>query len=388
MPFKYKHTNQDKIVFTRLNESGSRILIFLISIIFTIIGFGFLYFVKSSDVLITTLKFSFPSFGLMGIYIGIIFPKLQKTKIPDEIIFDNSKGRVEVKQKLSEINLAYIYYDEIADFVIIPKKIQQNNNTQITSYTKYNYHIYLVKKDGGQWELLKTSNEKKALLDVANLKTIIKLSVPPQKVELSVPQSLKYSILKKYNKVELSWRNKIGSSAFFLAIFSLVFVAFSYAIIYTGNSMFTDLPIFFYIVYGFIATLFVFVIGFNANAMIKNAKTIYSLVISDQFLTYFEKNQEEIIKKEIKIKFSDIHAISFSFDTDNTMRKIFVLTHEQFKQKNNTKVSLSLDYFKSIFEFYQSLVSLNIDDLTAVEALYIETYLQQQIREIGNVEIS
>jgi hypothetical protein len=148
-----------------------------------------------------------------------------------------------------------------------------------------------------------------------------------------------------------------------------------------------DFPVFGYLIVGFIGVVFVIVIGGNMMKMIKNARTVYAVAVSSSSLDYMERDLAGRMRKTVQFPLQDIHAISFSFDTDNAMRKIFIYTHEQFTKQDKLKVSLSIDSIKEIYNFYTGLVSLDMQDLTPVEALQIENYLQQQIREKGNIQI-
>jgi hypothetical protein len=52
------------------------------------------------------------------------------------------------------------------------------------------------------------------------------------------------------------------------------------------------------------------------------------------------------------------------------------------------KVSFSIDSIKEMYNFYTQLVSLDMQDLTAVETLQMENFLQQKIKERGDIEIA
>lgn len=389
MPFKYNDTHPDKIVFTKLGVGFNQFLFISIGSIFTIIGFCLFYFIEETPSILSIFQFIFPAFGIMVIGVGIMLPKIQSENIPDQIIFDNPNGRIEINQKASVIKTAYIYYDEIDDFTIHFKKIETSRSTGLSpTLSSYSCHIFLTKKDGGQWELLKRNSEREALEEIAKLKTRIHLSAKPKRVTLNIKDSKKYHISKGSNKTELSWRNRLGFSPVFLVIFTISFLTVAYAISSIVSSMGSSLSVFFYFVIGFIGFVFIWVVGGNTLKMIKNAKTIYAVGISHTDLDYFERDHKGEIKKNIKFPLIDIHALSFSFDTENTVRKIFIYTHEQFKKKDSLDLSLNVDSIKNYYNFYKEVAVLELQNITAVEALYIEAYLQQQISERGNIKVA
>jgi hypothetical protein len=41
-----------------------------------------------------------------------------------------------------------------------------------------------------------------------------------------------------------------------------------------------------------------------------------------------------------------------------------------------------------MYNFYKNLLSLELKDLTPVETLQVENYLQQQIKEKGNIQVA
>lgn len=387
MPFKYTVKDQNKITFTRLNAGCGRFLFIFVGTIFTLIGLCLIAFMENPQMPFSIIRFVVPIFGLGAIYAGIMFPKMQQRNIPDEIIFDNANGRVEINQKESDIKTAYIYYDEIADFIVKAKKQESSSSGTSSSRTYYTYHVYLKKKDGGQWELLKFGSESSAVEEVLKLKSLVRLEMPPQKVSPDVTQSQKFKISNDYHKTEISWRNKIGYGPLFLALFCALFLTIGYAILGSGF-LEEDFPVFAYFVVGFIGVVFVIVIGGTIMRMVKNANTVFAIVVSTANLDYIERDVAGRIKKTVQFPLSDLHAISFSFDTDNVLRKIFIYTHEQFEKQNTMTVSFSLESIKAMYAFYKDLVSLDLQDLTAVETLQVENYLQQQIRERGNIQVA
>lgn len=383
MPFKYSIINSDKIVFKRLESGCARVIFIVVGSIFTIIGFSLIFLINNSEMMLSLIKFLFPTLGLIAIYAGIKFPSIQSKITPDEIIFDNQKGRIEINQKNSEVNTAYIYYDEIANFIIQVKRRNRNNSTTSNTGSSYTYHVYLLKKDGGQWELLNRSTESAAQEEITKIKSAINFSVKPVRESITLSASKKYNIFNNNLKTELIWRNKLGYGPLFLGLFAVFFIAVFSTIIKSIN-----IPIFAYIVIGFILSVFVFVIGRLAIKMIKNAKTEYSLYISDTTLSYIEKDLSGGIKKDVRIPYSNLHSIAFSFDSENTLRNMYIYTHEQYNAKSSMKLSFSLNSILDVYNFYKNLIILDFQNLTAVEALHLENYLQQQILEIGKIEIA
>jgi hypothetical protein len=386
MPFKYS-VEPDKIVFTRLGAGCSQAMFIGIGSLFTVIGICLFIFIDNPVMPLSGMRFLFPVMGLLAVYVGIKLPKIQSKSTPDSITFYNNTGRVEVAQKASGIQSAFMYYDEIEGFIYKAKSQRSSSSSTTTNRTTYTYHIYLVKKDGAQWELLKLNSEIDAIAEVAKLSLLVNLKVTPQKQAVSLAESPKYKISNSGNSAEITWRNSVGMGPVYLLLFVCVFCFVGYIFIGAGF-IDNDFPVFAYVVVGFIATIFVVVVGFTAANMFKNSKTIYAVSITDHSFDYFEKDLAGRIRKDIRFPLSDLRSISFSFDTESTLRKIFIYTHDQFEQMKNMRVTLSFQAIKDMYTFYSGLVSLNMQDLTAVEALQMENYIQQQIALRGNSQVA
>jgi hypothetical protein len=388
MPFKYAVSAADRIVFTRLEGGCDRFMFVAIGALFTLIGIGLIIFGGGIEMPFGMIRFIFPLFGFGAIYAGIALPQIQRKSTPDEIIFDNPNGRVEVNQQASDIKTAFIYYDEVDDLILKIKKEESRSSSSTTSTRSYySYHVYLAKKDGGQWELLKRSTEAAALEEIEKLKAVIRFSAVPQRVDLNIRQSTKYKVVNEHHYTEINWQNKIGYGPIFLGAFIILFVTIGYIILNSGPGH-SDFPVFGYVIAGFIGSVFLFVVFGNAMKMIKNSKTIYAVVISSSGLDYVERDLSGRIQKTTHFPLADIHAVSFSFDTDSTMRKIFIYNHAQFEKQKAMKVSFSIEALKDMYNFYKNLVALEMQDLTPVEALQMENYIQQQIKERGNIQIA
>jgi hypothetical protein len=384
MPFKYSVPDHDHIIFARLGAGCGRSVFIFTGSIFTVIGLCLLIFTTDPALPMSVTRWVFPLFGLIAIYAGIVLPSIQRKTIPDEIIFDNRNGRIQINQEASEIKTAYIYYDEIDDIVM---RVKKENSSSKSSRTYYTYHVYLTKRDGGQWELMRLNSEADALFEIGKLKSLIQFSALPVRVPVPSFVSKKYTVRNEFQKTELTWRNRPGYGPWALAGFAILFLSIGYAIAGTGF-MEEDFPVFGMFVMGFIALIFVIVIGSNAMKMIKNANTEYAVVVSTSGLEYIERSLVGRINRSVPFVHSDIYAISFSFDSDNMMRKIYIYTHEQFQKQRNMTVSLSFESIKAMYNFYQGLVSLEIQALTPVEALVLENYLQQQLDEKGNIRVA
>jgi ABC-type multidrug transport system fused ATPase/permease subunit len=386
MPFSYAINGNETVVFTRLKSGCSQSAFIVIGSIFTIIGLCLLIFSTDPEPPLSTMRFIVPVFGIVAIIIGVKLPSLQKKQTPDQIIFDNVNGRVEVNQQHSDVKVAFMYYTEIENFQLKIKRDSSSSSSTRSSRSTYTYYVNLLKKDGGQWELLQRNSESTANEEIAKLKTAIDLQKIPVKIPAVNAVTNKFQISDYGHKTDMTWRNPLGYGPLFLFLFSVVFITMFYSIASMALKD-EDMSGFFYFVGGFIALVFLFVIVGNVMKMIKNAKTIYTVTVTDSSLDYYEKDSAGRIMKDIRFPLTDLYAIAFSFSTENTLRKIFIYTREQFlKMKElESNPKFSVDYVTSVYSFYKDLVALDMQELTAVEALHVENFLQEQVKAKGRM---
>jgi hypothetical protein len=374
---------QDKIVFTQPGTGGAQSLFIFLGILFFSIGCGLNLFLESADSIVWMMKFLFPLFGVLAIYTGIKLPKMKGKNTPEQIIFDNANGRVEITQQASDIQTGYIYYDEIAGFIIQKREISSDKS----GFRGFIYPIYLNTKAGGQWELLVIDSQEKAEEEIANLSRLVRLDRTPRRVALKMRDSQKYRLSEGLDKTELAWRNKVGFAPVLLALFACVFLAVMYTI---GTSVFSQssLPIFAYIVFGFIGAVFLFVIGGNAWKMLKNSKTEYVIAITRHSLDYIERGLDGLDRKTTRIAIADLHSVVFSYESNTSLRTIIIYTHEQFLKKDRIGTSLSMESVKDAFHFHQELLVLDVQDMSPLEALQITQFMNQQVSQKGNRQVA
>jgi ABC-type multidrug transport system fused ATPase/permease subunit len=390
MPFTYTILNQDRVVFTRLKSGCGSALFIVVGSIFTVTGIGLLIFTDDPQMPLSMMRLIFPAMGIIAIVVGINFSKLQRKSTPDEIIFDNLNGRVQINQATSDLKTAFIYYDEVSDFTLKIKSERSSSSSTSTTRSSYSYHVYLSKKDGGQWELLVRNTEASAIDDIARLKSAIRLDATPVRESTNIRNSSKYIISDFGHKAELCWKNPVRVAALFIVLFSVFFISTFYTVMATAFQVEDGLPVFFMLIGAFIAVIFLIVIGGNIMRLIRNSKTVYAVVITDSSLDYFEKDNAGRIKKDVRFPLAELHAISFSFDTQDSLRKIFIYTRDQFEKKNQieNKPKFSIEYIKTLYNFYKGLIALDMQELTAVEALCVENYLQEQVRLRGRANVA
>src|SRR3712207_4309842 len=118
MPYKYAPGEAGKIVLTRQGAGCGGAIFFAAGLIFFVVGIWMFYLPSGSEMPLSLLRYVFAGAGIVAMYLGAVLPKITQRRTPDSIVFDNANGRVQVNQTKSEVDTAYIYYDEIEGFII------------------------------------------------------------------------------------------------------------------------------------------------------------------------------------------------------------------------------------------------------------------------------
>ena len=345
------------------------------------------YLPGGSEMPLSLLRYVMAGAGIVMMYLGAVLPKLTQRRTPDSIIFDNANGRVQVNQTKSEVDTAYIYYDEIKGFIIKAKSRSDSRSADPVERTRYSHNIYLVKKDGGEWELLQLWKPEDAEAELAKLRGMITLDAVPVRVPVKLHATSKYAVKKGSDRIELEWRNPVGTAPLSL----LLIVAFVGSILYVLMGGFgSDGGGFFIpgvIIGGLVGLVFLWAVIRGSMKVVKDYRTVYSVTITGGSFSYFEKSTDGRERKHVQYALQDIHSIAYSFDTEKTARKLFVYTRGQAKKKEELGNSFSLSNIAEYWELEKSLTALDMSDLTPVEALAVENLLQEAIREKGNTQV-
>lgn len=387
MPYKYAPGETGKIILKRHSSGCGRFLLFFAGFIFLLVGTGMFLLSKGTEMPFSILRFVFTGGGVIAMYMGVVLPRMLQRTTPDSIIFDNHNGRVQVIQGKSDIDTAYIYYDEIEGFIVKVKSHGSSSGSSSSSRSRYSFNIYLVKKDGGQWELMQFGNRTDAEAGMARLCQMLSLDAAPVRVPVKMQPTTKYSVKKGYDRTELQWRNPLGWGPLALVLVTAFVGSILYILIssFGGDGSGAMIPGL--IICLLVGSVFLFAIVRGFMKMVKDHRTIYEVAISRGSFNYYEKSLEGRERKHVLYALTDLHSISYTFDTNKAARKLFVYTHEQARAKSELDNSFSVSNILAYIDFERNLTALDMSDLTPVEALAVENLLQEAIRERGNPEV-
>lgn len=386
MPYKIISSEPSEIVLERTSVWFVAILFAAVGSIFFFIGIGMNFFMDN-DFSSLLFRILFPGMGLLFAFVGFSLPASTRKTTPQRIRFDNRKGIVTIEMTNSGEQSSYIRYDEIEKFDIYTEaRSSSGSSGKGMNRTTYYYHVLLRKKDGSEWFLTESGNYNESEKMLEKFRNEVQLQNPAVlRSTLVFPDKMNKD--ETSGKTVLRWRNKISLVApAILILFAVVFITIVSTIFSTSSP--TEFSIFAFVIGSFILLVFGIVAFVIVRQLIKDAFTIYSLVIDRTQLEYQELTKSEVIRNSRVIPMKDIYSIYYSFSPVKNygLAGLHILTHKEFERLSFYKEK-PLEEFKDLFRKETGPVKLNITAFNPVEFLQLENWLQDVIRKKANVEV-
>jgi hypothetical protein len=382
MAYRIMASDTNKIVLERESTRLAAGVFVVIGSVFFLIGVGLNVFMNTWEMPFVIFRLLFPLFGLIAIVAGVYLPKQTRETQPEQITFDHSKGAVVVSMSKMGDQHGYIRYDEIEDFDIYVES-RSTSSSKGPSRTYYRHHVYLKKKDGGEWHLFDYGDRAEADAMIAQLRA----QVPSDKqfnVSISPKLSPKIAKQEGLDRTIIHWQNKVTIWApLFLFVFSVIFLSVLYSFFTFGQ----EIEVFGLIVIGFIFFVFLLVMFATVRKFIKDATTRYAVSVDHANLEYYEfaKSSGQMRNKK-SLPLKQVHSINYNFipGQNNPAAGLKILTHGESARIQELKEK-PLEALKDLFKSNNQPISLSITALNPVECLQLENWLQELILKKGNV---
>lgn len=381
MAYKISSSDSHKLVLAREEVKGAMYLFIGVGTLFFLVGVALNFFLEDWEMPFLMFKVLFPLFGALAIFGGLRLPKHTRETLPEMVVFDHDLGAVVLEMDQTTRQRGYIRYEEITGFDI---HVEMHRSSGKTNSTYYTYHVYLLKKDGGQWHLFKFNVESKARAFMTELAAQIPLHKPSRVTEQATI-SPKIERKEGAGKTIIHWQNKVSA----INIFALT--AFSSIFIFMMGGFFSlagDMQIFLFIVLGFILLVFVLVIGSILKKWIKDATTRFAVAVDVAHLEYYEFSKKSgQVRNVKKLPLADVQSITYTFIPwqNNVNSGLRVYTRQQAEHAEAIK-DKPLEALKDLFKGNQPIV-LSITALNPVECLQLENWLQELILKRANVVV-
>ncbi len=356
-------------------------------LLFFFIGIGLIVWIDRTDFPFILFKGLFPTIGLTVAFFGYYTPTVTMKNTPELITFHNQQGAVGIHMHQDDGPTGYIRYDEIELFDIYVESRSNNNAGKSgTRHSTYYYHVYLRKKDGGEWYLTESGSRKAAEEILEKINQNVRLTAP-YTIRATPVLSEKIEKEETHSKTILRWKNKASIGALiFLIVFSASFLSILSSAFSSntgfGNSFF---PI---MIIGFMLIIFTTVIFVSFRKWLKEATTQYCLIIDNTKLEYQELSRSGVVKKAKSISLKEVYSIAYSFVPvkNKTPEGLHILTlkdAERMKQRPQS----AIESLKELFSRNKGIIQLDIRSLNPVEYLQAETWLQGLIKKRGNQDV-
>jgi hypothetical protein len=385
MPYRIASDDLNGIVFERHVSGCARALFIGVGLIFILVGTSMIYFTASSEFPAILFKSLFPLFGVGAVVLGIIMPTLHSNE-PELIKFDHPRAVVTVQMDKNTNDAGYIRYDEIDKFDIYVESKSSSGSGSSRTRTTYQYHVFLRKKDGGEWFLTQSSTRDEAEAIRQKLTASVQTSRSPS----SMPTpTLTDKITREENmdKTSILWQNRVGiAGPLFLFAFTTIFLGIMTMIL---GGTFGEIEFFVYFVLGFIILIFLTILFFGVRTMIKNATTRYAVLVGKMTVEYQEiSKSRESVKHSKSIPIKDVYGVSYSFAPN---RNVFgggltISTFEQ-QEKMRSERENPVEGLKGLFSSANRPLTLSTSNLNAMECLQLEAWLQELIRRKGGTPL-
>jgi membrane protein YdbS with pleckstrin-like domain len=385
--YKIISTDTHKIVLERESVKLATGCFVAIGLLFFLIGVGLNFFMTTWEMPFLLFRVLFPLFGLGAVFAGLYLPKQTQNTQPEQIIFDHDKGVVVVNMTKAGDERGYIRYDEITGFDIYVESRRSSGSGSSSGRTYYTYHVFLKKKDGGEWHLFKYNDRSDAEVQIAQLTAQIPLNKTFTISNANTKLTSKVERKEGLDKTIIHWQNKVSwGQPIFLVIFSIIF--FSILSMFLSVDM-GGMDAFFMIVIGFILIVFCIVMFTVVRKLIKDATTRYAVSVDRATLEYYEFSKSSGQMKNRKtLPLNTVHSINYTFAPSKQYQNagLTILTKTEAEHSEEIKEK-PLQALKDLFKGNNQPITLSINALNPVECLQLESWLQELILKKGNVTV-
>lgn len=385
MSYKIVEKSKDKVI---LSRKGIFVRVFFLILFGSLfVGVGLLIAIlapyQSDTSTANKIIFIFAGGGALTIIFALSLPQSLKRRIPEQVIFDNTKGIVRFIHNTKSIAQAeaFIRYDEIERLDV--RQETHTHNSKGRSKTYYTYYASILKKDLGSFDFFDSTDSEKVQKFVQQIAKTVDLTQPSTvSIRPELPGSVQKDI--RSAKVYIRWKNAFN----FLSLVSLLFTAYIAYFLFSLISLIKNLPTIGFVIIGFIICVFLLITVVHIRNIIKDFTTIFGFCISRQDFEYFEEKKNGKVKTIQKIPLNQLHSVTFNLTISSTQDFIILYTQNAYKkQKKLKEKDFSVSNVKDAFSLQKEQISLKSKGLTTVEKIQLEYWIQEVIKDKSSIQV-
>lgn len=368
MAFNLKSRDEEKIVFSKDGFSWISVFAF---------GTTSIAFIKFGvDIIIHNLGSSgglLPGFVLLFLGVSpiyIVYSNYRDTaRHAKELIFHLKKGYIEVVSSHIPSQHAFVPFKHFSKLAISEEK----RGTGKGSYTAY--CLDLIMKDGDKWRLLETSyliaTEEMAKLNA-------ELDFEKEPIELPVPTlSKKLTYLKTTEKDSVEWELLNWSTPLTSLVFLLLFGVF-FAFLESVDVLISVFGFIFILI--FISILIHFI--FSAYLLVSNLGVVSGISISSTRIYFYKKNEQGRIRITKEVLISNVESVHNSMKENMISDNVSLYINEK-----NEPGFEDLNLLVKMKKIIKTLHHLRFSNISFVECLELERWIQDKIKTRSNIEV-
>lgn len=368
MAFNLKNRDEEKIVFIKDGFSWFSVFLF---------GSGSCAFIwhgvniikdnlDSSGGLLFGFILCF--FGVVPIY--IVYGNYRDTaRHAKELVFHLKKGYIEIVSSHIPSQHAFVPFRHFSKLAIS----EERRSSGKRSYTIY--CLDLIMKDGDKWRLLETSYLI-ATEELAKLNAELDFTKEP--IELPKPKlSKKLTYLKTTEKDSVEWEFLNWSTPLTSLVFLLLFGVFFTFL----ESVDILISVFgFILVLVFISILIHFI--FSVYLLVTNMGVVSGISISSTRIYFYKKNEQGRIRITKEVLISNVESVHNSMKENMTTDNVSLYINEK-DEPGFEDLNLMVRIKKKIKTFHH----LRFSNISFVECLELERWIQEKIKDRSNIEV-
>lgn len=371
MSYKLESIDEEKIVLSKDElDIVPIVMLSLFGLVFLSAGIWMFWMCFAGRPNSSFAHASFMVFFGLSPFVAVLWLVNDHVKHIKHIIFRLKEGFMELHSSSKIPQKAFIPFSHFKELEI--------TKGYVKSGKKYRecFYLHIHQKDGEKWLLFESESQDFINQQHEKLSAVLNLGQEISGIPKPVlSPNLIVSNTKELDAVE--WKLFDWTTIVYSAIFVIVLGLFL-AFLSSSNNLYSVFGAFF----GFIFMLFLFSFFYSLQLLINKIDVLFGISISATDLCFYEKSTSGCMLKSNYVPIANIQSVTNSMKDNMTTKNISLYIHE----KDNLPTE-NFSSFQKIKQKIKGLHHLYFSNLTFVESLELERWIQDRIKERSGVEV-
>jgi hypothetical protein len=371
MSFKLVSIDEEKIVLSK-NELAiiPFVMLSLFGLVFLTTGIWMFWMCFTNHPNSSFAAASFMVFFGLVPFVAVLWLVNDHVKHIKHMIFRLKVGFMELHSSSKIPQMAFVPFSHFKELEI--------SKGYVKSGKKYRecFYLHLHRKDGEKWLLFESESQDFINQQHEKLSAVLNLGLETSGIPKPVlSPNLIVSNTKDLDAAE--WKLFDWTTIVYSAIFVIV-LGLLLAFLDSSGNLYSVFGAF----WGFIFILFLCSFLYSLQLLINKMDVLFGISISATDVCFYEKSTSGRMLKSDYVPIANIHSVTNSMNDNMTTKNISLYIHEK---DNLTTENLSA--FQKIKQKIKGLHHLYFSNLTFVESLELERWIQERIKERSGVEV-